>query len=104
MPQLPMLLPPLLWQIYCCFCEPRAQPNLQLSEMQPNPWEHGVCKGKAIFEETITTYYLFSSKIHVHPEKINKIAIHPENTIKLLFTPNLHAEQTACRTKYPHTH
>jgi hypothetical protein len=39
----------------------------------------GVCEGEAIFEETRTTYYLFSSKIHVHPEKIkNKIAVHPE--------------------------
>jgi hypothetical protein len=25
-----------------------------------------------------------------------------KNKIKLLFTPILHAEQTACRTKYPH--
>jgi hypothetical protein len=24
-----------------------------------------------------------------------------KNKLKLPFTPNLHAEQTACRTKYP---
>jgi hypothetical protein len=39
MPQLPMLLPPLLWQICCRFCNPRAQPNLQPPEMRPNPHE-----------------------------------------------------------------
>ncbi len=36
-------------------------------------------QGQSYFEETRTIYYLFSSKIHVHPEKIkNKIAVHPE--------------------------
>jgi hypothetical protein len=78
MPQLPMLLPLLLWQICCRFCKPRAQPNLQLPEMQSDPRGRRVCEGEAIFEETRTTYCLFSSKIHVHPEKMNKTAIHPE--------------------------
>jgi hypothetical protein len=70
MPQLPMLLPPLLRQICCRFHKPRAQPNLQPPDMQPNPQGRRVCKGKAIFEETRTTYYSFSSKIQIHPEKI----------------------------------
>jgi hypothetical protein len=39
MPQLPMLLPlPLLLRQICCrFHDPKAQPNLQPSEMRPNP-------------------------------------------------------------------
>jgi hypothetical protein len=64
MPQLPMLLLLVLRQICCHFHDPRAQPNLQ------PPETHKVCEGEAIFEETRTTYYSFSSKIHVHPEKI----------------------------------
>jgi hypothetical protein len=48
--------------------------NLQPPEMQPNPGWCRVSKGKAIFEETRTTYYLFSFKIHVH----QKNAVHPE--------------------------
>jgi hypothetical protein len=65
MPHLPMLLLSVLRQICCHFHDPRAQPNLQPPEMRPN------CEGGDIFKETRTTYYLFSSKIHVHPEKIN---------------------------------
>jgi hypothetical protein len=30
-----------------------------------------------------------------------KLPFTEKNKIKLPFTPNLHAEQTACRTKYP---
>jgi hypothetical protein len=60
MPQLPMLLPLLLRQICCCFHEPRAQPNLQPPEMQPDPQGCKVCKGKAILkkQKPHTIYFL----------------------------------------------
>jgi hypothetical protein len=69
-----MLLPPLLWQICCPFSKPRVKTqSVATSEMRPGePW---VCEGEAIFEETRTTYYHFSSKIHINPEKIKIIAL-----------------------------
>jgi hypothetical protein len=61
MPQLPMLLPPLLRQICCRFCDPRAQPNLQPPEMQPDPHKGTESARAKLFlkrQEPHTIYFL----------------------------------------------
>jgi hypothetical protein len=60
-PQLPMLLPLLLRQICCRFHNPRAQPNLQPPEMQPDPHEGMESARAKLFlkkQEPHTIYFL----------------------------------------------
>jgi hypothetical protein len=60
MPQLPMLLLPLLRQICCRFHNPRVQPNPQPPEMQPAPHEGAESARPKLFlkrQEPHTNYF-----------------------------------------------
>jgi hypothetical protein len=102
---LPMLLLPLLRQICCGFHNPRAQPNLQPLEMRPDPHEGMESARAKLFlnrQEPHTIYFLPKFMFTQKNKKI-KLPFTQKNKIRLLFTTKLHAEQTACRTKYPCT-
>jgi hypothetical protein len=61
MPQLPMLLPPLLQQSCCRFRDPRAQPNLQPPEIRLDPHEGAESARAKLFlkrQEPHTIYFL----------------------------------------------